>query len=140
MPTCTICQPGKTATDAAATIGNGKQFTGSVHREPVLSAEGITVANVNFSPGARTNWHYHAGGQLLRVLAGRGWVCDKGGEPKRIAAGDIIWCPAGTTHWHGADADSFMIHQAVSHGGVKWYDSVGDDEYKKAKESGGSAA
>lgn len=99
--------------------------------EPVLLADGISVGNVNFPCGARTNWHHHEGGQLLRVLAGNGWICDKGGEPKRIRQGDVIWCPPGTTHWHGADDDSYMVHQAVSHGKVEWYDAVGDEEYSK---------
>jgi quercetin dioxygenase-like cupin family protein len=94
-----------------------KTFTGGdVYIDPVLAAESLSVANVNFSPCARTHWHYHEGGQLLRVIAGAGWVCDKDGEAKRIAVGDVIWCPPGTTHWHGADDGSYMVHQAVSHG------------------------
>lgn len=106
-------------------------FTGSVWVDPVLAAEGMSVGNVNFSPCARTHWHYHEGGQLLRVMVGSGWICDKGSEPHKINVGDVIWCPPGTTHWHGADDESYMVHQAVSHGKVEWYDAVGDDEYGK---------
>jgi quercetin dioxygenase-like cupin family protein len=107
-------------------------FTGNdVYIDPVLSAEGISIANVNFSPCARTHWHTHAGGQLLRVLAGSGWLCDEGREPVKINAGDVIWCPPGTTHWHGADDGSYMIHQAVSLGGVQWGAEIGDNEYGK---------
>jgi quercetin dioxygenase-like cupin family protein len=108
-------------------------FTGDVWIDPVLASEGISVANVNFTPCARTHWHYHGGGQLLRVIAGSSWICDKGGEPQRINVGDVVWCPPGTTHWHGADDASYMVHQAVSHGKVEWYDAVSDEVYSKKR-------
>ncbi len=31
----------------------------------------------------------------LCVLAGSGWVCDKGGRPQRLNDGDVAWCPPG---------------------------------------------
>ena len=101
-------------------------FTGSVWVDPALVADGISVGNVNFSPRARTHWHYHKGGKLLRVMAGSGWVCDKGGEPQKINVRDLVWCPPGTTHWHGADDESYMVHQAVSHGKVECYEEYGE--------------
>lgn len=110
-----------------------KVFTGTVWVDMVLGGADMSVANVNFSPCARTNWHYHEKGQLLRVLAGSGWVCDKGEEPQRINVGDVVWCPPGTTHWHGADDESYMVHQAVSHGKVEWFDPVSDEVYAKKK-------
>jgi quercetin dioxygenase-like cupin family protein len=61
-------------------------------------------------------------------------VCDKGAKPVKILAGDVVWCPPGTTHWHGADEGSYMVHQAVSLGSVEWLDAVGDEEYEKRKE------
>ena len=106
-------------------------FTGSVWVDPVLVAEGMSVGNVNFSPCARTHWHYHEKGQLLVVMVESGWVCNKGGVPQKINVGDVIWCPPGTTHWHGANDSSYMVHQAISHGKVEWYDAVGDEEYGK---------
>ena len=104
-------------------------FSGQVFINPQLAAEGISIADVSFQPCARTKWHRHEGGQLLRVLAGTGWVCDKGGKPQRLNIGDVVWCPPGTTHWHGADDGTYMVHQAVSHGKVEWYDTVSDEEY-----------
>lgn len=104
-------------------------FTGKAWLDPVLSHKTCSVLNVTFEPGARTNWHYHELGQLLRIIVGSGWICDLGDKPRRIRKGDIIWCPARTIHWHGADDDSIMAHQAVSHGEVEWYHPVDDDEY-----------
>ena len=68
---------------------------------------------------------------MLRVTAGHGWICDKGDKPKKIGAGDVIWCPPGTTHWHGADDGCYMVHQAASHGKAEWHEPVTDEEYAK---------
>jgi quercetin dioxygenase-like cupin family protein len=106
-------------------------FTGDAYINPVHAAEGLNVSNVNFTPCARTYWHTHGGGQLLTVLAGSGWVCDKGAKPVKIMAGDVVWCPPGTTHWHGADEESYMVHQALSLGDVEWLDAVNEEEYSK---------
>ncbi|KAF1364455.1 hypothetical protein EJ07DRAFT_99424 [Lizonia empirigonia] len=112
----------------------GTFLGGDVNIDPVHTAHGPNVSNVNFSPYARTHWHTRAGGQLLTVLAGSGWICDEGAKPVKIAAGDVVWCPVGTTHWHSADEGSYMIHQAVSLGGVEWLDAVKDEDYGKRKE------
>ena len=43
-------------------------FTGDVWLNPVFSGDStsrLTVGLVRFTPGARTNWHRHANGQLL---------------------------------------------------------------------------
>ena len=108
-------------------------FTGDVYLDRAYKDDTLSVLNVNFTPCARTHWHYHQGGQLLRVVAGSGWICDRGGEPQKIDVGDIVWCPPGTTHWHGADDGSYMVHLAVTHGEVEWYDAVTDEEYNRRK-------
>lgn len=97
------------------------------------TAQAFGVVNVNFAPGARTHWHTHEKGQLLRVTAGQGWVCDHGGEPVRIGVGDVVWCPPGTRHWHGADEGHYMVHQAISFGKVEWGGEVGEEEYARTK-------
>jgi len=71
---------------------------------------------------------------MLRVLAGSGWVCEKGGEPQRIKTGDTVWAPPGTTHWHGGDDGSYMTHLAVSLGKTSWAEAVTDEEYAKKKD------
>lgn len=117
--------PDKTSRKAANT------FTGEVWMDPIHSGPGITMVNVMFTPCARTHWHTHEGGQMLRVLAGSGWICDKGGEPRRLNVGDMVWAEPGTTHWHGGDDGSFMLHLAVSHGTTSWHEPVTDEEYPR---------
>ena len=89
------------------------------------------MVNVIFTPCARTHWHTHEKGQVLRVLVGSGWVCDKGGRAQRIKAGDLVYAPPGTTHWHGADDGTVMTHLAISFGKATWHDAVTDEEYNK---------
>ncbi|OAP65274.1 hypothetical protein AYL99_01246 [Fonsecaea erecta] len=110
-------------------------FTGTVWMDPIYSDAGpnININHVMFTPGARTYWHTHEKGQLLRVLAGAGWVCDKGGEPRRLSVGDTVWCDPGTTHWHGGDDGTFMLHLAVSHGKTVWHEEVSEKEYQAKK-------
>jgi quercetin dioxygenase-like cupin family protein len=111
------------------------QFVGQVWADPILMTpeKGLTILNVMFTPCARTHWHTHELGQLLTVQAGEGWVCDKGGEPIKISVGDIVWCPPGTTHWHGAAKESYMVHTAATHGKMTWGEPVTEEEYAQAK-------
>lgn len=110
-------------------------FTGEVFLD-MLQADGqAALANVTFTPCARTHWHTHQGGQVIRVLSGSGWICDKGKQARRIKAGDTIWAPAGTTHWHGADDGSIMTHFVVGIGATDWHDAVTEEEYRSRAES-----
>ncbi|KFY79517.1 hypothetical protein V499_01492 [Pseudogymnoascus sp. VKM F-103] len=108
-------------------------FTGDVWLDQVIRQDNMSVVNVNFTPCSRTNWHRHEGGQLLRVTGGSGWICEKGDQPQRIAVGDVIWCPPGSHHWHGADDGSYMVHEAVTLGKIDWYEQVTDEEYAAKK-------
>jgi quercetin dioxygenase-like cupin family protein len=107
-------------------------FTGAVHLDPVLSAPGVMVNTVVFTPGARTHWHAHPGGQLLIVTAGRGIVATRSGEAQILGAGDVVWTEPGEEHWHGGCGDSLMTHTAVSHGATQWHDPVSEEDYRAA--------
>lgn len=98
--------------------GPTKNFSGDVWLDLLHNDKENTIANVTFTPCARTNWHTHAGGQLVRVLAGSGWICDRGETPRRLRCGDTVWCPPGTEHWHGADDGTYMTHFVHAHGSV----------------------
>ncbi|KAF4553507.1 Hypothetical protein D9617_7g032350 [Elsinoe fawcettii] len=126
--------PNSTTLDPSA-LAKGTTFTGTVyldkaHTNPATSSTPSTMlATVTFTPGARTNWHSHEHGQILKVEAGSGWICDRGDKPKRIKTGDLISCPAGTEHWHGADEGSVLTHFVVSMGKTSWGGPVTDEEY-----------
>lgn len=115
----------------AGTAGkSGSQFTGDAFPYLTTVNDGVTINTVNFTPGARTFWHHHEGGQILQVLAGRGLIHAEGEDaPRVLNAGDTVWCPPGERHWHGAAPDSFMTHTAISLGQTQWAEPVDDDEY-----------
>jgi quercetin dioxygenase-like cupin family protein len=112
-------------------------FTGTVRIDPVFQAEApgrVAGASVTFEPGARTNWHTHPLGQTLIVTSGLGLVQREGGPVEEIRPGDVVWIPAGETHWHGASAETAMTHLAVQEAqdgsAVTWSGPVTDAQYR----------
>jgi quercetin dioxygenase-like cupin family protein len=91
--------------------GLAEWFTGTVRIDP-LNAQTAPArhsgASVTFEPGARTNWQTHPFGQTLIVTAGRGRTEYEGEGKVEIRAGDVIWCPPGHKHWHGATSTTAM--------------------------------
>ncbi|PYH87451.1 cupin domain-containing protein, partial [Aspergillus ellipticus CBS 707.79] len=110
-------------------------FTGTVYMEMHSADATAAIATVTFTPCARTHWHTHEGGQVIKVTSGSGWICDLGGQARRISAGDVVWAPPGTTHWHGADQGSVMTHFVVGMGKTVWGGEVAEGEYN-AREGG----
>jgi quercetin dioxygenase-like cupin family protein len=112
-------------------------FTGEVRIEPLSNPpepSRIGVASVSFSPGARTAWHSHPLGQTLIVTEGTGWTQCEGEARIEIRAGDVIWCPPGHRHWHGATPTTAMTHTALQERldgkTVDWLEKVGDEQYE----------
>jgi len=68
------------------------------------------------------------------VTAGCGLVQSWGGPIKEIRPGDVIWCPPGEKHWHGATADTAMTHIAIVEQldgkSVDWMEKVSDEQYQ----------
>lgn len=107
-------------------------FTGEVWADPVLDDTGHAMINsVFFAPGARTHWHRHGAGQILVVTSGQGRVCSRDGEAATIRVGDTVWIPADEEHWHGADADSYLVHLAISLDATDWLEPVSDEDYER---------
>ena len=116
--------------------GPAEFFTGSVRIDPLNSAPAparVSCASVTFEPGARTAWHTHPLGQTLVVTAGCGWTQCAGGPIEEIRAGDVIWCPPGHKHWHGATATTSMTHIAIQEAldgkFIDWMEQVTEAEY-----------
>jgi quercetin dioxygenase-like cupin family protein len=83
---------------------------------------------VHFSPGARTAWHSHEGGQTLYVTEGRVLVQSRGAQTIGIGAGDVTYTPSGEERWHGAMPQHFMTHLAITEGAANWGAQVTDNE------------
>jgi quercetin dioxygenase-like cupin family protein len=117
--------------------GPEANFTGSVRIDPLHQSSAparVFAASVTFEPGARTAWHTHPLGQTLIVTAGCGWVRSAGGSKVEIRAGDVVWCPPGEKHWHGATPTTAMTHIAILEQldgkTVDRMEKVGDEEYR----------
>lgn len=94
-----------------------KNFNGEAHfsRFPIMPSEGnVAPAIVHFSANVRTNWHIHHHGQYLIVIEGEGQIQEWGKPIEVLQKGDVVWCPPGIKHWHGASPDSTMTHIAIS--------------------------
>jgi quercetin dioxygenase-like cupin family protein len=124
------------AGDQPSIKGPAEYFTGTVRIDPLNSApppSRVSCASVTFEPGARSNWHTHPLGQTLVVTAGCGWTQCEGGPVVEIRAGDVVWCPPGHRHWHGATPTTAVAHIAIQEAldgkNVEWLDPVTDTQY-----------
>ena len=118
--------------------GSAQSFTGSVRVDPLFAAvepSRVSGGHVTFEPGARSAWHTHPKGQRLVVLSGVGLTQAWGQPINEIRAGDVVWCPPGVKHWHGASAPTGMTHiaiqEAVEGKNVDWMEQVSDEQYRR---------
>jgi quercetin dioxygenase-like cupin family protein len=119
--------------------GPQEYFTGNVRIDPLFQAREparASGASVTFEPGARSAWHTHPLGQTLIVTAGCGWTQCWGGPVEEIRSGDVIWCPPGVKHWHGATLTTGVTHIAVQEAQngrvVDWLEKVSDEQYRRS--------
>ncbi len=119
-----------------------EHFTGTVRLDPLFSPTEparTSGASVSFEPGARSAWHTHPLGQVLIVTAGCGIVQCEGEPAKLIRPGDVVRCPPGEKHWHGATATTAMTHIAIQEAldgkAVNWLENVTDEQYRSAIDS-----
>jgi quercetin dioxygenase-like cupin family protein len=126
----------KRAGSQPSQAGPEAYFTGTVRIDPLNAAPAparASCASVTFEPGARSAWHTHPLGQTLIVTAGCGWTQCEGKPIVEIRPGDVIWCPPGHKHWHGATPTTAMTHIAIQETlegkAVEWMKKVTDAEY-----------
>lgn len=118
------------------TAGPTENFSGHVRVDPLFAANeeiNASSAYVTFEPGARSAWHTHPAGQRLVVTSGVGLTQEWGKPAQEIRPGDVVWCPPGVKHWHGAAPFTSMTHLAITGtaGGksVTWMEKVSDAQY-----------
>ena len=119
-----------------AVEGPAENFTGRVRVDPLFTPDNdisVSGAYVTFEPGARSAWHTHPAGQRLIVTSGVGLTQQEGHPVQVIRAGDVVSCPAGVKHWHGASTGSAMTHLAITGivdgKNVNWMEKVTDEQY-----------
>jgi 4-carboxymuconolactone decarboxylase len=122
-----------------STIGSTEYFTGRVRVDPLSPASddiNASTAYVTFELGARSAWHTHPRGQYLIVTAGAGLSQEWGKPVQDLRPGDVVQCPPGVKHWHGAAPTAAMTHLAVTGSvdgkSVTWMEKVTDEQYTLA--------
>jgi len=112
-----------------------KYFIGQSYLAVLDSVSGL--CNVTFEPCCRNNWHIHHNAvQVLVCVSGRGWYQEWGKGAVELLPGTVVTVPAGTKHWHGAAAYSWMQHLAyftAQQPGFRneWLEPVDDEHYSK---------
>lgn len=145
-PTAPPAQSIAVAGSQHAIAGPEQFFTGRARIDPLYAVnENVSAsgAYVTFEPGARSAWHTHPQGQYLVVTGGVGLTQEWGKPVQPIKPGDVVWCPPGIKHWHGAGLFTSLTHLAVtpsdSEGkNVDWLEKVSDDQYHAAQKAGGT--
>ncbi len=91
-----------------------------------IQIKGEKAYLANFNNGARTKVHYHQGGQILVVTKGTGMLVIYKANIKAdtvkikklsktsLAAGDVVFIPKNTLHWHGAIKGKNLTHIALN--------------------------
>lgn len=127
--------------EQASITGPEQFFTGRVRIDPIWPADKHINASgslVTFEPGARSAWHVHPAGQRLVVSSGVGLTQEWSKPIQVIRPGDVVWCPPGVKHWHGAAPKTAMSHIAVTatlNGqNVDWMEKVSDEQYGQPHE------
>ncbi len=136
-PTSDSSQQIVRAGSEASIVGPAEYFTGPVRIDMIWPAEGginVSGALVTFEPGSRSAWHTHPVGQRLSVVSGVGLTQEWGKPIQEIRPGDVVYCPPGVKHWHGASPKTAMTHLAVTGvqadgKNVEWMEKVSDDQY-----------
>jgi len=116
-------------------------FSGNAYLHPLVAKDknnNFSAGSVTFEPGARTNWHKHPKGQVLIVTEGDGLYQEKGKPAQKIHKGTVVNIPENTEHWHGASADSKMVHIAITNyegdTNAVWLSPVTDEEFNSANQ------
>ena len=123
--------------EQAAIKGSDQFFTGNVRIDPLYPANNdmrSSGGSVTFEPGARSNWHIHPVGQVLIITSGVGRTQEWGKPIQEVRPGDVVICPVGVKHWHGAAPNSSMSHISICEEKepgkvVEWMEKVTDEQY-----------
>lgn len=107
-------------------------FTGQSCLNTLVNDEDVdvVVGNVTFEPACRNNWHIHTEGyQILLVTGGEGWYQEEGKEAQKLYPSSVVVTHKGIKHWHGATADSWFEHIAITAGPSEFLEPVTEEQY-----------
>ena len=107
------------------------RFVGGDPRRP--DSADMRALRLRFEAGARSNWHSHAGWQILAAEEGRGRTQVRGEAMIELLPGGAPnYTAPGVVHWHGASPDEHVIQLTIMGGasGADWFEPVTDADYR----------
>jgi quercetin dioxygenase-like cupin family protein len=116
---------------------NSYLFNGTVYTSRLVGHDSIfnnpDMSYAVFEPGVISIWHSHTDGQILLVTDGIGYHQMDGKSIEVLYPGDVVKCPPGVKHWHGATPNSWFAHISIGNNprmdGLE-NDFISDQEYK----------
>ena len=124
---------------AKGELSPAKNHTGNIWLKELSVGDSSfdpTIAVATYDAGAKLDWHVHPGGQVLLITEGTGYYQERGKPIQIVHKGDVIKCPSGVEHWHGATPKSSFAYIAVTptqKGKTIWLEPVSDKDYKSQK-------
>ncbi len=106
------------------------RFVGGDPSRP--DSEDIRALRLRFEAGARSNWHSHAGWQIIAAEEGTGRTQVRGQEIiELVPGGPPNYTAPGVVHWHGASPDEYVVQLTFMGGeaGADWFEPVSDRDY-----------
>jgi quercetin dioxygenase-like cupin family protein len=107
------------------------RFVGGDPTRP--DSDDMRALRLRFEAGARSNWHSHAGWQIIAAEEGRGRTQVRGeGIVELVPGGSPNYTGPGVVHWHGAAPDEHVVQLTFMGGasGADWFEPVSDDDYQ----------
>ncbi len=118
---------GQSSTTAAAQ----SRFVGGDPTRP--DSADMRALRLRFEAGARSNWHSHAGWQIIAAEEGRGRTQVRGEAMVELRPdGPPNYTAPGVVHWHGAAPDEHVVQLTFMGGasGADWFEPVSDGDYR----------
>ncbi len=117
--------------------GNGSTFTGKAKVQMLSKAldnMNASSAYVVFEAGSRSHWHTHPVAQVIIVADGEGRSGVYGEPVTELKKGDVVVCPAGVKHFHGASPNERLVQMTITGetedgSCVTWMEPVDDEQY-----------
>ena len=114
------------------TAAGQSNFVGGEPSRP--DSSDMRALRLRFEAGVRSNWHSHAGWQILAAEEGRGRTQARGGLQELVPSERPVYAGPGVVHWHGASPDEYVVQLTFLGGGeggtTSWFEPVSEDDYR----------
>ena len=117
--------------ESSITAAVQTRFVGGDPTRP--DSSDMRALRLHFEAGARSNWHSHAGWQIIAAEEGQGRTQVRGEAMVELLPGDPPnYTAPGVVHWHGASPDAHVVQLTFMGGqsGADWFEPGSDGDYR----------